>query len=80
MARYTLKTFCGTKNLERFEHRSVDKLRTILNHPRHHKAGDINPFTDIPVNADWFEILDSHMEKIFQGNINDALIFIRGLK
>ena len=80
MSRYTLKTFCGTKQLERFDHRSVDKLRTILNHPRHHKAGTSVPFSNTPCYADTFEIFDSHMEKIFRGNISETLDFVKGLR
>jgi hypothetical protein len=80
MARYTLKTYCGAKTLERFEHRSKDKLLSILNHPRHARAGETGPFGEDENHADKFEIMDSMMEKIFVGNIKEALAFARKLK
>lgn len=80
MARYTLKTYCGAKQLERFEHRSADKLLSILSHPRHDRAGETGPFGEHEDHADKFEIMDSLMEKIFVGNIEDALAFARKLK
>ena len=79
MARYTLKSFCGAKQIERFDHRSVDKLRSILSHPRNNRAGQTGPFGGILEHADKFEIYDSQMERIFQGNIVDTLSFINGL-
>ena len=80
MARYTLKTFYGDREIERFDHRSVDKLRDILDHPRHHRAGQTGPFGEIMKHPDRFEIFDSVMEKLFNGNIGDALNFTRSLK
>lgn len=80
MARYTLKTYCGAKQLERFDHRSTDKLVSILTHPRHHRAGQTGPFGEIEEHADRFEIIDSMMEKLFTGNVNDTLDFVRKLK
>ena len=80
MARYTLKSYCGAKQLERFDHRSVDKLRSILSHPRNNRAGETGPFGEILEHADKFEIYDSQMERIFQGDINDTLHLIGGLK
>ena len=80
MARYTLKSYCGAKQLERFDHRSVDKLRSILKHPRHHRAGETGPFGEPMDHADKFEIMDSLMEKLFTGNIEDTLRFVGTLK
>ena len=80
MARYTLKVFCGTKQLERFEHRAVGKLYSILTHPRNNRAGQIGPFGEILEHADKFEIYDSQMERIFQGGITDVLNFVSTLK
>jgi hypothetical protein len=80
VARYTLKTYYGTKQLERFDHRSVDKLQSILDHPRHHRAGQTGPFGEIEEHADKFEIMDNMMEKLFTGDIGDALRFIRTLR
>ena len=80
MARYTLKSYCGSKQLERFDHRSVDKLRSILSHPRNNRAGQTGPFGEILEHADKFEIYDSQMERIFQGNLTDALNCVGGLK
>lgn len=80
MARYTLKTFYGTLEIERFDHRGVDKLRDILDHPRHHKAGQTGPFGEIEKHPDRFEIFDPLMEKLFNGNIEDALQCLKKLK
>ena len=79
MARYTLKTFCGAKQLERFDHRAKEKLRSILNHPRNHRAGETDPWGEPVDHPDKFEIYDSQMERVFQGNIEDTLTFIKGL-
>lgn len=80
MARYTLKTYSGLKQLERFDHRSGEKLRGILEHPRHHRSGQPAEFGDTEEYADRFEILDSLMTKLFTGNITEALAFSRKLK
>jgi hypothetical protein len=80
MARYTLKTYSGLKQLERFDHRSSEKLRGILEHPRHHRAGQPAEFGDTEEYADRFEILDSLMTKLFTGNITEALTFARKLR
>jgi hypothetical protein len=80
MARYTLKVFCGAKQLERFNHRAVGKLYSILSHPRNNRAGQTGPFGVILEHADKFEIYDSQMERIFQGNLTDALNCVGGLK
>ena len=79
MARYTLKTYCGKKQLERFDHRSPEKLFSILSHPRHDRANEVGPWGETLENADTFEILDLHMEKIFTGNITDAISFVNTL-
>lgn len=80
MSRYTLKTFCGEKQIERFEHRTPDKLRSILEHPRHNRAGECDPWGEPLGNPDRFEMHDSQREKIFDGNIDDALQFVRTIK
>lgn len=80
MARYTLKTFYGTKQLERFDHRTGDKLRSILEHPRFDRAGQTGPFGEEEQHPTRFEIVDSLMYKLFEGNIEDALAFVRKLK
>jgi hypothetical protein len=80
MAKYSLRTYCGPKLLERFDHRSVDKLLDILRHPRHHKAGETGPFGEPEEHADRFEIRDSLMEKIFVGNVESAEAFTKKLK
>lgn len=80
MARYTLKTFCGAKPVEVFEHRGSAKLRSILTHPRMHKAGETDPWGNPLGHADKFEIYDSMREKLFEGNIEDVLNFVSALK
>jgi len=80
MSRYTLKTYYGAKLLERFDHRSGEKLRSILSHPRHHRAGQHGPWGEIEEHADRFEIYDSLMEKLFEGQIHDTEDFVRKLR
>jgi hypothetical protein len=80
MSRYTLKTYCGTKQLERFDHRIPAKLKSILNHPRHHRAGEIGSFGEIEEHANRFEVYDSLMEKLFTGNIEETLAFVNKLR
>ena len=80
MASYTLKIYCGDRELERFNHRSAQKLRTILEHPKNHRSGQLGPWGEIESNADRFEIFDSVMEKLFVGNIADALNFVGSLR
>lgn len=80
MSRFTLKTFCGTKQIERFDHRTCTKLKSILDHPKHYRAGETGPWGEIGDHPDRFEIFDSQMEKLFTGNIAEALAFVKGLK
>lgn len=80
MSGYTLRTYCGTKMIERFEHRTPSRLQTILDHPRHHEAGKLDPWGTPLKTPDRFEVVDSHNFKLFDGNITEALIFIKGLK
>lgn len=80
MSRYTLKTYCGTKELEKFEHRSAQKLQSILSHPRMDRAGQTGPWGEPQDHPNRFVILDSLREKLFEGSINEALVFVKGLK
>lgn len=80
MARYTLKSFCGTEVVERFEHRSAVSLRGILAHPRFHRAGETGPFGEPMKHPDRFEILDNQMEKISIGTIKETMDFLAKLK
>lgn len=80
MARYTLKTLYGDKQIERFEHRSKYKILDILNHPRHHRAGETGPWGESIRHPDKFEIFDSSNEKIFNGNIQECQSFVENLK
>jgi hypothetical protein len=80
MARYTLKTFCGAKSLEVFEHRNSFKLKNILDQPRHHRPGETDAW-GTPLNTvDRFEIFDSMREKVFEGNVAEAIAFVAKLK
>jgi len=79
VTRYTLKTFYGTEQIERFDHRNSVKLRSILSHPRYDRAGQTGPFGEVIKHPDRFEIFDSLMEKIFQGNIKETQVFIRSI-
>ena len=76
MAKYTLKTYYGTKLVERFDHRKPEKLLSILKHPRLHRAGQTDAWGMPEEHPSRFEILDTHMEKLFDGNITDALTFV----
>ena len=80
MSKYTLKTFCGTKQVERFDHRSPSKLQSILDHPRHHNPGAVGPWGESLNTVDRFEILDTQMEKIFTGNISETINFVKTLR
>lgn len=80
MARYTLKTFYGAKQVERFDHRSTSNLRSILDHPRFHQEGQTGPFGEEEQHPNRFEILDSMMYKIFEGNIEQTEAFVRSLR
>ena len=80
MAGYTLRTFCGHKLIERFEHRTPSRIKSILNHPRHHEAGKIGPWGDPIHSPDRFEIVDSQNYKIFDGNVSEAINFVKGLR
>jgi hypothetical protein len=80
MARYTLKTFCGAKLIEVFEHRNPEKLKSILNHPRHHRAGETDAWGE-PLNfPDRFEIFDSMREKLFSGSVSETESFVKKLR
>lgn len=80
MARYTLKTFAEDRQIERFENRSVASLREILSHPRYYRAGETGPFGEIIAHPDRFEVLDTQMEKISNGNIEETLFALGKLK
>ena len=80
MSRYTLKTFCGDKVIERFDHRSIRSLSEILNHPRHHCAGQTGPWGEAENHPDKFEIIDSYNTKLFSGNITDTINFVNTLR
>lgn len=73
--RFTLKTFYGTHLIEKYEHRNGIKLRSILAQPKHHMAGQTGPWGEPLKNPDRFEIFDSQMNKIFNGNITEAIAF-----
>lgn len=80
MSRYTLKTYWGATLLEQFDHRSVVKLKSILIHPRHNRAGQLDPWDRDEQHPTRFEIFDSHREKLFDGGITDALNFVSNIK
>ena len=80
MSGYTLRTYCGHKLVERFEHRSPARLQSILDHPRHHEAGKLDPWGEPTHAPDRFEVVDSQNYKVFDGNITEAINFIKGLK
>lgn len=80
MPLYTLKTYYGDKLLEQFDHRAASKIRSILDHPRHHRAGQTGPWGEVIEHPDRFEIFDTVREKLFDGNIADALYFTGTLR
>lgn len=79
MAKYILKTYYGRKLVERFDHRKPEKLLSILKHPRMHRADQTDPWGVPEGHPTRFEIYDTHMEKLFEGNITDTIAFAGGL-
>jgi hypothetical protein len=80
MSRYTLKSYSGAKLVEKYEHRTVGKLYTILNQPRHHNADHTGPFGEILEHVNKFEIYEcSQMHRLFSGNVTEALNFLNTL-
>ena len=80
MARYTLKAFYGSEQIERFESRPLEKLYEILEHPRYYKAGDTGPFGEVVKNPDKFEISNTASGIKFRGNISELLNYMSSLK
>lgn len=78
--KYTLKVFFGNEHLESYEHRTKQKLKSILSHTKYDRAGDTGPFGEEERNPDKFEIIDSVREKMHTGNIKETLIFVKTLK
>jgi hypothetical protein len=77
MAKYTLKTFLHNKEVERFDHRSSFHLHRILVHPRFDRTfGSYDEQCDKPSK---FEIRDSLQMKIFEGNLDDAISYLKTL-
>lgn len=77
MARYTLKVMFGDRQIERYDRRSPYHLLKVLARPDYHRAGETGPFGEIQNNPDHFEVFDSRMEKVFNGNIDEAISFVR---
>jgi hypothetical protein len=80
MAQYTLRVFYGEELIERYEHRTPAKLRSILSHSKYNCAGQHGPFGEELKNPDSFEIVDNAREKLHHGNLQETLRFISGLR
>ena len=80
MSRYTLRTFYFNEEIERFTGRSGYKLKEILNHSRYDQAGQTGPFGEELKNPNRYEIFDSLSIKVFQGNISETRVFVKGLR
>jgi len=80
MSRYTLKTFCGQTLKEKYEHRSVAKLQALLQLGDMHRAGEKAAWGADPIYPDRFEIYGGRGDKLFIGNITEAINFARKLK
>jgi hypothetical protein len=80
MARYSLTTFWGTVEREFFDARTPQKLMSILDHPKHHRAGQKGPWDEEMKHPDRFVIKDSMREKLFDGGINECIAFVKKLK
>ena len=80
MPRYTLIVRCSTEQIERFDHRSPNKLLNILARPSYYCAGKTGPFGEIEKHPDKFELFNSLMEKIHSGTIDETMSYVRTLK
>jgi hypothetical protein len=80
MSRYVLKTFYNHKEIERFEHRTKEKLTSILSHPRMNRAGELDPWGNSEPHPNRFEITDAIGFKLFEGNLSQTEAFVRTLR
>jgi hypothetical protein len=80
MAQYSLRILYGNKPLEFFAARSPAGIQRILEHPAYHLAGQLGPWGEDLEHPNRFEIFDMVREKLFDGNIQDALYFVSTLR
>jgi hypothetical protein len=73
MPRYTLKTYYNDKQLEVYEHRSIQRIRSIISHPKiadqEFKDGWGNPVEHV----NKIVLLDPHRTKVFEGSVHEAI-------
>lgn len=65
---------------EKYENRNSMKLRSLLDLPDMHRAGEKLAWGESAKYPDRFEIRDSRGNKMFDGNITEAINFARSLK
>ena len=80
MSRYTLKTFCDNKQVERFDRRYPSRLKEILSQDRYHHPDETGPWGEPLGNVNRVEIFNSYMEKLFDGIVIDAVAFLKTLR
>lgn len=78
--RYTLRTFCGNLPKESFSNRSPAHIRNILLEDRHHHPYETGPLGEQLTNVNRVEVLNNQNKKIFDGNVKEALSFIKTIK
>lgn len=79
MAKYTLTTYCGSKELERYEHRSVAKLHSVIRHEKFYHGGETGPLGEPSKHPNHFVVIDSLRELIFEGKIDALVKFVNTL-
>lgn len=78
--KYVLRAYTGYKLSEKFDYRTKHRLLDILYQDRMNRAGDTNSLGEDLHEIDRFEILNQFQEKVFDGNVKDAIAFVNALK
>lgn len=80
MTRYILKTFYGNKLVETYGKRSAAAIRELLKREEFHNPGAMNAWREPLGTVDRFEIYDNRMDKVFDGNIEEAINFVSSIR
>lgn len=76
--KYTLKTYFGDIQLERYDRKSISGIQQILENPQFRKPS-VGPFGEVLKHTNKFEIYDVFMTHIFTGNLVEAIAFMHEL-